>query len=359
MISIKKIAITGDFLRINRDGAFAQSTNIRWLYSLVSPFISLLCKEITPTMVTGSLSAESITNKFYMARGTLPSLNAWVTLYDSIPNLRQQALLQTYFSHSLVISFELPEIVKIGLIELNIPFIDFTIHPVRFMRDLLFGVRSNIPLVQEAFAPWRVYEDSIRIEAGCAQATLCRLPRLKSCQDAEDIALFACQTSEDKVLIQNGQLLTTEKFFDDFVKISCNHDKILVKPHPYEKNKNNQYLLSQLFTKSEIIESNFYHILSHENVTAIYSLTSSTTIEARYFNKKGIHIAQYPYIFSENTLSEKIYMSIKPCFLQANLWMKIFELLNIPLKKAKHIPTIDIDMRKSLGNYWGADILFH
>lgn len=357
MISIKKIAITGDFLRINREGVFGQSTNIRWLYYLLSPFLSLLGKEITPTLITGNLSTESITNKFYMAQGVLPSLKAWITLYASSPNLRQRALLQAYFSNSLVISFELPDIVKFGLIELGIPFIDFTIHPVRFMQDLLFGVRSNIPLIQDVFAPWRVTEDSISIEAGCAQATLCRLPRLKPCEDADDIALFACQTSEDKVLIQNGQFLTTEDFFDDFVKISSNHDKILVKPHPYEKNKKNQYLLTQLFAKSEVIKSNFYHILSHENVTTVYSLTSSTTIEARYFNKKGIHVAHYPYIFSENTLTETIYMSIRPCFLQTKLWIKIFELLDIPLKN-KHIPSMNIDIRKSLNNYWGSDILF-
>lgn len=358
-MKIHKIVITGDFLRVDKNNGFSQEVNILWLYHLLLPILSLINKKISICPLLGSHTerGENIAEKFYIAQGSIPRIESWIRLSSDV-NPRQQALLHSHLSNALVISFELPDIVSNALTDLDIPFIDFTIHPVRFMKDLIFGVRSNIVDIFHDFTPWRVFEENFHIEAGYAMARLVRLPRLPSCQDSDNIGLVACQTSYDKVLIKNRKIVTIEDFNSEVIETLQSHKKILVKPHPYENDNRTELFLMQLLPNTHIIKDNFYHILSHKNISTVYSISSSTSIEAKYFGKKGKHFIKYPYLFSDNMLNESTFLAIKPCFLQPKLWTKIFSRLDIPITQQKKLPTIDIDIRKSLNSYWGADILY-
>lgn len=358
-MKIQKIIITGDFLRVDRNGRFCQYGNIKWLRNLLSPLLSILTqKEIIYEVYGDSTgTGDNIAEKFYAARGDIPTLDAWVKTYNADCNIRQLALLYSYFSNSLVIAFEMPDIVARGLTTLGIPFIDLTIHPVRFMRELPFGVRSNIENVQQDFLCWKIPEENIFIEAGAAQAALSRLPRIRDCQEGDNIGLFACQTSADRVLIQRDQLLSVEDFIKEFTAIANSHKILLIKPHPYEVNSDIASFFTQLFPNTKIIKDNFYHIISHENISAVYSITSSATIEAKYFGKKSIHIGNYPYKFTASNVGIDAYMTIRPCFLYPEFWLPIFDRVGLKAQDPQ-IPPVPVDIRKSLNSYWGADILF-
>lgn len=357
MSIIKKIIITGDFLRVNNTGHSSQNINIRWLYFLLQPSLQLITSlPVEPLYFDGEKRGISL--QFYAHNNYIPSIAEWAKLFAREPYEREQALLFDKFSDALVVSFELPEIIKKGFIALDIPYIDFTINPIRFLDDLLFGVRSNIEGLDNAFEEWKISQQEIIIGAGLAKATLSRLPRLPFCMDAKDIALFAGQTSDDKVLIKKGHFISVNDLLDSLSDIAVKHEKILVKPHPYAKENKIIFALTRLFPNVELVDNNFYYLLSHDAINTVYSVTSSTSIEASYWDKKGVHLASYPYIFSEKFISENVYLTIKPDIFQPELWKKIL--------RHVHVQTISETFlrikpernwaRRSLRNYWGADI---
>ncbi|MGZ8216588.1 hypothetical protein [Methylomagnum sp.] len=357
MSKIKKILVTGDILRVNEQGKPTQTININWLYHLVRPSLELLSGlPISPVALSGD--GACLAKQLYSINRLPLGLNSWVKLFNKRPNAREQALIHEVFQDSLVVSFELPEIIRMGLEELEIPYVDFTIHPVRFMDDLVFGLRSNIVGLAGEMLDSVVYEEEMHVAAGVALASLSRLPRIKECEEGDDLALFACQTTDDKVLIKNGRLTLAEDFLDDFAELSAAHSKILVKPHPYAKQNNVVIALTRLFPNTELIDANFYHLLSHDSISHVYSLTSSTSIEAAYFGKIGVHLGNYPYAFSDENGYGGHYLTIRPEIYAPKFWRSVLSKINVNVNAVRQItlPPERSRMRRSLRNFWGADI---
>lgn len=354
---IKKILITGDILRVTEGGKPTQTININWLYHLIRPSLEMLCK-LPVSAVTFKGDANCLATGLYSINRLPMQLSSWVKLFNKWPNAREQALLYQVFQDSLVVGFEIPEIIKMGFEELDIPYVDFTIHPVRFMDDLIFGLRSNIADLGDGLRDWMVCDEEMHVAAGIALASLSRLPRIKECEGSDNIALFACQTNDDKVLIRNGALTKAEDFLDEFAEMSSLHSKILVKPHPYAPQNNVALALTRLFPNTELIDANFYHLLSHDKVTHVYSLTSSTSIEAAYFGKVGVHLGNYPYAFSDQNGYGGHYLTIRPEIYVPKFWQSVISKVGINMNSIRQI-TLPVErsrMRRSLRNFWGADI---
>lgn len=354
---IKKILITGDILRVNQEGKPTQTININWLYHLIRPSLELL-SGLPISAVTFGGNDGCLASELYSINRLPLQMSSWVKLFNKQPNAREQAMLYEIFQDSLVVGFEIPEIMKMGLEELDIPFVDFTIHPVRFMDDLIFGLRSNIVDLGEELHDWVVYDEEMHVAAGVALASLSRLPRIKECEDSDNIALFACQTNDDKVLIKNGRLTKAEDFLDEFAEMSSLHSKILVKPHPYAPQNNVVLALTRLFPNAELIDANFYHLLSHKNISHVYSLTSSTSIEAAYFGKVGVHLGCYPYAFSNHNGAGGHYLTIRPEIYVPRFWQSVLSKVGCNTNSVRQI-TLPVErsrMRRSLRNFWGADI---
>lgn len=354
---IERILITGDILRVTQDGRPTQTVNINWLYNLIRPSLEML-SNLPVSALTFKGKGNCLAAEVYSINRLPVQLSSWVKLFNKRPNARELALLYQAFESSLVIGFELPEMLKMGLEELDIPYVDFTIHPVRFMDDLIFGLRTNIPGLEDGLRDWVVYDEEMHVAAGVALASLSRLPRINECEDTDNIGLFACQTNDDKVLIKGGALTKAEDYLDEFAEMSSRHSKILVKPHPYAPQNNVVLALTRLFPNTEVIDANFYHLLSHEKISHVYSLTSSTSIEAAYFGKVGVHLGDYPYAFSDQNGIGGHYLTIRPEIYVPKFWQSVISKLGIHTNTVRQItlPMERSRMRRSLRNFWGADI---
>jgi len=357
VININRIVVTGDFLRLNKNRASSQEINIRWLHNFIAPALDLVLDFPMNRLVFES-DPRSLSSRIYAVNRLEPRLESWARLFNKRPQSRELALMYDYFDGALVVAFEMPEILRAALGQMEIGYIDFTIHPARFLDDLLFGVRSNLPGVDEALQPWVVCEEEIHVGAGLAMASVGRLRRLPCCDGVDDIALFAGQTTDDKVLIKNGKLLDPELFLDECAEISASHSKVLVKPHPLERESSIIKMLTRLFSNTQLVDNNFYYLLSHENLNTVYSLTSSTSIEAAYFGKRGVHLSDYPYQFTSDKAHGGVYLTIQAEMYSTRFWMSVLDSANIPRKACK---AIDLPFRRnrtrdSLRSYWGADI---
>jgi hypothetical protein len=357
MRTVDKVWVTGDFLRMGVNGGPSQSGNIRWLFHLINPALELLTTlKVFPLCFEDN--SQCIGRRIFQANLLESNFNGWIKIYAKDPTARELAIIEDKFSDSFVIAFELPELVRKAFDYLEIPYVDFTIHPARFLDDILFGVRSNLLGLGGALSSWIVSDEEIQIGAGIAMASLSKLPALVSCKGNRDIALFAGQTSDDKVLIHNGKLMQTDDFMDQFSAISSQHSKVLVKPHPYAKQNPVILALTRLLPNTELVESNFYHLLAQPEVTHVYSLTSSTSIEAGHFGKSGRHLARYPYAFSDSNAANGHFLTIRPELFNPMFWYATMSLMDVHLNKIRPIsfPSERSRMRKSLRNFWGADI---
>ncbi|MGZ8969763.1 MAG: hypothetical protein ACXW2W_11230 [Telluria sp.] len=357
MYPIEKILVTGDFIRQSANGGSSQNGNIRWLFNLIRPALEISTAiPCSPLFFGGGAGCAG--SRIYEANNLPSDFNSWIKLFNKSPSARDLAIIHDVFDGALVVAFELPEIIRKGLDALGILYVDFTIHPARFLDDLIFGARSNISGFASALTQWVTYDDEIHIHAGLAMASLSKLPPIKECIGGESIAIFAGQTSDDKVLIKGDRLMGVDEFMSSFAEISANHDKILVKPHPYAKNNPIILALTRLFPNTQLVESNFYHLLAHDNVQYVYSITSSTSIEAAYFGKQGRHLAPYPYYFTDQDTDSGAYLTIRPELYLPEFWAAILNIAGARTNDARPI-RISPDrnrMRRSLRNSWGADI---
>lgn len=354
---IKRIIVTGDFLRTFADGTFAQWSNIRWLTSFLSPLFGRLTDLPAPEMIEGEKKERGHAQLFYAASALEPSPRSWMQIFRSACNPRQLAMLADWFEDALVIGFELPEVLIDGLRRLGLPYIDFTIHPVRFMTELAWGARSNIRDLQEAFEPYMLKEEDIRHQAGLAIAKYSRFPQLESCMGKENIGLLACQTLLDRVLIQKGRVLTLETFRRQITEASRAHDLLLVKEHPLEKQPPSVIARLRSLPNVAYVKDNFYRLLSQKNLKAVYSISSSCSVEARYFGKSGIHFTEYPLAFSYDAMTDSTFLAITSCLHKGSLWRAVFELLDLPLM-TKTFDDPPVDYRSNLSAWWDAKEIY-
>lgn len=351
MMLPKRIVVAGDILRHE-----SQNVNIRWLHHLVSPALGMLT-DLPVQVLLHQHTAGNLAIEIYRLGGRDMCLRNWVALYERAPSAEELACIALTFEDALVVSFELPEFLRCGLASLGIPFIDFTIHPVRFLDDVAFGVRSNVTDLGSCLRAWVLIDEEIRISAGLALSTLARMAPPPGCVKADDWAVFACQTADDKVLIKDGKLMQASDFLESFAAMSARHKRILVKPHPIARS-NPAKLLKRLFPNFVEIDANFYHLLAQNGISHVYSITSSTSIEAPYFGKAGEHFASYPYVFSEDGLTELEYLQIRPAIHLPQFWAPLLSRIGIPSRTP---PSVDTTlwpnrMRRSLRTSWGADI---
>lgn len=360
MRPIKNIIITGDIFRPSPDNKrpSTQNGNITWLYHLIRHAVELTVTSIplSPLLFTGDL--HCLATDLYRATGHKRTFETWVSNYENQPSPRELSIIDHYLGESFVIGFEINDFLIKGLDTLGIPYVDLTIHPARFLDDLIFGLRTNIPALGKTLTPWIVPEEEIRIHAGLAMATLSRLRPLPQCKNVHAAALFCCQTTDDKVLIQNGRLLRADDFIPHFETMCRKHEVVYVKPHPYAPTNPVTLAITRLFPNTEIITENFYQLLIQEGISHVYSITSSTSIEAAYFRKNGIHIGKYPYQFSE-TYGTTSYLTISSDIYTPQFWRGVFSATPVDLRDPPYQLNISKSrnrIRATLGNYWGADI---
>lgn len=351
MTLLKRIVVAGDILRHE-----SQNVNIRWLHHLVQPALDMLTdlpvQVLLHQRVAGNLAVE-----IYRLGGREMCLRNWVGLYERVPSAEELACILRTFEDALVVGYELPEFLRGGLASLGIPYVDFTIHPVRFLDDVAFGVRSNVGDLGASLRAWVLTDEEVRIGAALAMSSLSRMPPPPECARADNWAVFACQTGDDKVLIRDGGLMQPSDFLEAFAAMSARHKRILVKPHPMASN-NPSKLLKRLFPNFVEIDANFYHLLAQDGISHVYSITSSTSVEAPYFGKTGEHFAPYPYVFSPDGFTEIEYLQIRPAVHLPQFWAPLLSSVGIPSRPP---PAVDTTlwpnrMRRSLRASWGADI---
>lgn len=345
-----RIAISGDVLRPYDHGGNAakQNGNIRWLHTIVGWAIAeAVGAPVEP--ILGQPEHFSLWDA-YSRFDRECSVRSWAALYHAEPTPAFLDYVQAIYGDAdFVVLFEGNQLLLRSLDLLGIPFIDVVLHPVRFLEDVVLGFRSSDPDVQHRLTEFAIAEEMFFREAALLRGGLMK----DTIGIPKDVrVVFFGQTADDKVLIHDGALvnLATAPLPYDTRRFQT-FERAGFKPHPF--NHDDFGIFARVpFHRVVPVEENFYRIVSSDQIAEIVSVTSSVSVEARYFGKRGTHLGRFPYEFWPGSQGGGAYVPLAHEYLHVAFWQRLF---------AGHLPGGAVPrgflgpskIRLSLRSFWG------
>jgi hypothetical protein len=250
-----------------------------------------------------------------------------------------QSLLESHFKpDTLLVAYELSVPTRQLLERLRIPYIDFWLHPVRFMDDLLFGFYASDPSIYQEMLPFEIDPDLFWLYADRVKTAFSMQHLLPDLVPGS--ALFAGQTLSDKAVLQGKRMLNVLNFQAEFKALCHTHPKVYYSKHPYQSLGDDEILrfLAE-FENVELCRYPAYQLLASECIKRVMTVSSSIGIEAKYFDKQT-DILYKPVINLGNRHELLEYVSIFQEFVSPHFWSRILKPL-IPTRPCSRIAFLE------------------
>lgn len=301
MKPFERIVITGDLMRpfpSSNGWVSATSKNIRWLRHVLNPAlqatglpISMLAWDermqrhegrFFDAPVVASRMRQGLSGK---AEDPAASLQAWASWTERIPvHSSFIEALSGAVEGALVIGYEMPPAMIDALQTLGRPFVDVVLHPVRFMPDLVFALRSNVPQWHEIFLQHRLPESAIAQQAALIAAKAAWMPPPEPLTPG--CALVLGQVGIDRAVVSGGRFVSLADHLPALHTLCVEQSQVLFKPHPYGVGQDRSAQAVLAFPAIQTTQSNFYHLVTQPQIEVVVALNSSGLHEARYFGKQ-------------------------------------------------------------------------
>ena len=355
----QRIVFTGDFLRASPYyWRPTQHFNARWLQQLFGEALRQatgLPNELvmwSHDSVSGGLDGNAVA-QIHDAFGVPRNVQGWVRIFNeqSCPP-QVEALLVHLFRDALVVGFEMPPMVEAVLMRHGIPFIDVINHPVRFLDDLMFGMRSNLAPVARGLAARAVREDWLRLMGSIQAAAAGRLFRQTLVPDS---ALFLMQMEHDRSQVDGQRFVGVTEFMGRIGEIAKRHERLYVKAHPLAPQAPQTMAILGQFPNAERIEANFYTLCATDAITRVAAMSSSTVTEAGYFGKRADYVFQPPFRFArDGALPQgREYVGLYNDYLAPDFWRGILSgVMETTPEDDMRVPEKPNRLRLSLREFW-------
>lgn len=286
---------------------------------------------------------------FYSDFGLIPGQKAWATIWGRPMPPHALAVLTDQLADALIICKNAPEGMIMALNTLGLPYLDMSAHPAHFAGNTVMGIRSNIPGLRTALAPYLASDGFLR---NCASvlSQLLKKPKRKTVGKR---ALFVCQPSTDSERIANGHYQLIEDFADKVFALVRQYDEVIVIQDGQRDKERTDLFLTQLCPKTVLSGENFYDLLINDKIAKVYSISSPRTQEAGYFGTAGENLGQNSRIFADNGKLEFEYLPVCNLLSQPIIWQDIFSLLGINARSGNfarlQVPPFNFDPNLSTG----------
>lgn len=354
-IQFSKILITQDFLRIEDGKKEIFQTpfkrNSKWMYSLVGSQIVKALKQEYEFLFGDEGGQKSLRWNIYSSLG-LPFCSAsWAHLYEVENKYLESVsgMVVSQFQDSLVVSFEMPESVLDIFTKNNIPYIDFSNHPVRFLPDYMFGIRTNV-------REWFMRINSLAIDEPTiyqfARMTQAKASRITVFDNVDDVSvLFLGQMPIDSSLICSGSIATEETVREELLKASIKYPSVWYKPHPHNKTIGDIVNFCSSL-KIRIADFNIYDCFGCGKFVKVIGLSSGGIYEAKYFGLETERLLKKPYYFEDRSDETLFYVPIYKDCLKPEFWEHVLNSSDSVFKKS-FLDPYEGAMKFSLQMKWG------
>ena len=351
----KRVVFTGDVLRPIPH----QGLNIQWLADLLRYPVSMAADAEMDVHLGDAEKGSIDGSRFYKLNGSEVSPENWGRLFDAKDiSVSSAEYLGTFFENAIVVGFELPDVMIRLFQARGIPYLDFIIHPVRYMDDLFFGIRTNVTEMFTVLTHYVVPEELFRIHAGIHMATVGRMAPLDISPNS---CLFVGQTPMDKSLLKDGSFQSVEDFAEQIRKIARSYNKIYFKPHPYGSEEDRTMKLLKDSGRVEITRANVYQLLAQKNVQEVCGISSSVLYEAEYFGKKVTHLSKNRlnlYGQQQNSFDPWTFVPVIDAFYNPRFWANLLS-ATCSVKECPDLKPVSKSsrLRNSLQMFWGYNFL--
>jgi hypothetical protein len=328
----------------------AQTENIRWFHRLVRAQVGAATRCPVSVVTWG----EGIdTERVYELWGAEKSWRGWAAIFDAgfAPD-GVVAALERAFADAVVVGFELAESIKRILSLLGIPFIDFSVHPVRFLQDIFFAVQTNDAAVFEAMLPDHTDSGAFLGPAGLLAATALKFrPELRPRGEN----LVVGQTRIDRALVRGGRVVDLSDF-GPALREAVGDGGMTFKPHPYAHSDFGLLSTGISLRKMNLTYENVYALMASEGIRRVVGVSSSVLIEARYFGLETRTLYDSPFDLPERR-SDAVpgqHLSIVDEWGDADFWRRILApLVPVTRPDGQRFRRAPNALRTSLKNFWG------
>lgn len=330
-----RILITADVLRpFPRESEWESATwkNARWLRHMLAPALRQCGHE--PELLSWDERLQPgretwfDTPMLYRRLGRELTLESWATLARS--TTAPQALidaLEAPCRDALVVGYEMPEVMIDALTRLNRPFVDVILHPWRFLPDLVFALRTNVPAFDQVIRAQRLPERAATTQAERIQAKAAWMKPVAPMPPGT--VLVVGQVSSDRAMVgADGGFVSLEQHLPRLHELCCEHPLVLYRAHPYAGDQDPSARAVARLPAIRPTSENFYQLLSQPELEGVVALNSSCLVEARAFGRWGENLVPYLYDFDadqparDGAPGSPVPLSggwIEPCFWQALL----------------------------------------
>ena len=351
----QRVVVTGDLIRTGfNHNKPNQNGTINWLHSMVSPVLrSAASRDVA--MISSDPEDGFEIERFYSLChfGMKPDGANWADIFSaSALSVQARCYLDTLFSRSLVVGFELPEIFRKVFDAHSIPYLDLTFHPIRYTPELALGIRTNSDFIRARLMEFAVDESEHYVEAALFRSK----NEPKDLELAEG-ALLAGQTIGDRVTISGGGYTSLIDYKDEIVDHLSGYDRVYFKRHPLVRNDHEIIRFLCGLPNIKIIDENIYDLLCSGIVQDVYSLCSGVSVEAKYFGLNGHMFYKSINSFAElddcSALpSEDVYFTIKGWLLDSNWWAYLLGTSQSAPRQPKMFSS-PTPLRDTLKQNWG------
>jgi hypothetical protein len=348
---IGRIVFTGDVLRPG-EAAFrpAQTENILWFHRLVRAQAAAASR-LPVEAVTWGQGID--TERLYEMWGAEKSWRGWARVFDAgfAPD-GVVAAMERAFGGAVVVGFELAESMKRILSLLGIPFLDFGIHPVRFLDDVFFAVQTNDAAVFEAVLPDHTEEGAFIGPAGLLAASALKFrPNLR----AGGEALLIGQTRVDRSLVRAGRVVDLSDFAPA-LRDAVGTGGVTFKPHPYAHTDFGAVAAGLSLRALHVSTENVYALMASEEIRRVVGVSSSVLLEARYFGQEAHILHESPFDIPARRADAVPgqHLSVVDAWGDTDFWRRaLAPLLPVTRPDGQHFHRAPNALRTSLRNFWG------
>lgn len=361
-----RIVFTGDFMRPSAaTWRPTQHHNIRWLHDLfVDPLRSLGAGPVSyvaweaDEVRRGGLDGDEV-RRLYGLLDLAPGIDGWAALHGRrlLPSGFRNRV-ACLFRDALVIGFELPPYLKHCLAQEGRPYLDVNIHPVRFHDDLFLAVQASTRAADRVLEAHALDEDELALAAGVVRATARRLSRVAIEPGTE---LLLLQTRHDRTQIRDGRFIGIMDLLAQARADGLFAGPVLVRPHPLEpSNPHGRGILAALPCRAAP-KAGIYELITHEAVARVVSLSSSTSVEARYFGREAVFLHREPFRLSYRGAGRPAgidgYVSVKDAYFSLGFWADLLEAFGAApaarIGRTAALAPKPNRLRTALKSFWG------
>jgi hypothetical protein len=238
----RRVGFSGDVFRfeLTRSGLRNhQYRNVGWLFELFGGQVGLKeagvqARLLLPRSVEAADLAVEFGNAALLRRYADDPVGAWVSSYDLESPPGFPALMQALLEQDLVVGFELPPTMKRHLHRHGVPYLDIVVHPLRFLRDLTFGVSTNDPALASRLLAWQFHPREVAAQVRRFRAAFARHPT-DAYRVPRDLPILIGQTRHDSVLVRDGRIHDWPDFEDRLAAMLSDDRDVVFVPHPFAR----------------------------------------------------------------------------------------------------------------------------